>query len=359
MAKPVERISRLVRMFDHEDRRADYVRLDKNERTVPFPRDVIDRLRESVVTDLLTAYPDTIPVIQKLSAFLGILPDYVLLTNGSDAGIKAVFETFIASGDRVLLLSPGYAMFGVYCDMYEAEKVWVEFEAEFSLPPERLLRAITEETRMVLIANPNQPTGTRLEPELLEGVVARSRACGAIVLLDEAYYPFCQDTGMSLLPTYEDLLIARTFSKGWGLAGLRLGYLVGSPENLRQIAKVKSLYDVNAFALAAAACLLDEAERVAAHVAEVVAGRERLRTGLQELGFRPFDSHTNFVMARVPAGVDPAGLVRDLRQAGFLVRGPFSHPALTGCLRMTAGPPDQVAAFLTALGHVLARRGLR
>ena len=358
MAKPVERISRLVRVFDHEDRRADYVRLDKNERTVPLPREVIDRLRELVVTDLLTAYPDTTPVIQKLAAFLGISPDHLLLTNGSDAGIKAVFETFIAPGAAVLLLSPSYAMFGVYCDMYEAEKVWVEFDTEFCLPPERLLGRISEETRMVLIANPNQPTGTRLEPELLERVVARSRACGAIVLLDEAYHPFCRDTGMSLLPMYEDLLIARTFSKGWGLAGLRLGYLVGSPENLRQIAKVKSLYDVNAFALAAAACLLDEADWIEAHVAEVVAGRERLRTGLQELGFRPFESHTNFVMARVPAGADPARLVRDLRQAGYLVRGSFSHPALSGCLRVTAGPPDQVAAFLAALGRVLARRSL-
>lgn len=353
MAKPLQRIHRLVRVFDHEERRDEYVRLDKNERAASFPKEFIERLRAAVTTDLLSAYPDTTPVARKLAASLGVGLDRLLLTNGSDAGIKAVFETFVAPGDRVLLLSPSYAMFGVYCDMYGAEEVWVEFDLDFSLPPERLLGAITGELRLVLIANPNQPTGTRLGQEIIEHIVARSRAHGVIVLLDEAYYPFCRETAIGLLPAYEDLIISRTFSKSWGLAGLRLGYLVGSAENIHQIAKVKPLYHVNAFALLAASCLLDTAALVEEYVVEVMAGRELLSAGLRELGFHPFESHTNFVIARVPSGVEPAGLVRDLRQVGFLIRGPFSHPVLAGCVRITAGPPDQMEAFLGAL------RGMR
>lgn len=351
--EPISALARIERLREGGRERDGYVGLDRNERLAPLPGWVLDEIRAGIESSLLTRYPALDELYQDLSEMLRVRPEQLLLTAGSDAAFRALHHVYVRPGDRVAMLEPSYAMYPIYARMFGATPVQVPFAPDLSLDTERLLDAVGTGVRMVLLADPNQPTGTQLPREVLRAVLARAAECGALVVVDEAYFPFSRTTVLSWLAEYSQLVVTRTFSKAWGLAGLRVGVVAAHPEVIANLYKVRSAYDVNAVAALCLRTLLAHPEVADEFVAEVDAGRRTLAQRLPALGLTPIPGETNFQLIRCAAQIEAGRLVDALRDRGYLVKGPFTAPCLAGCIRITLGPPALMERFCDVLEDVL------
>jgi histidinol-phosphate aminotransferase len=350
--KPAPGVAAIERLSEAGNERSGLVPLDRNERLSPLPDAVVEELRAGISSDLLTGYPVLDDAYTELGAAVGLPRERLLLTSGSDAAFKAMFQCYVRPGDRVVMLSPTYAMYDVYARMFEAVPVGVPVDDDLALQPESLLEAVTPDTRLVLLASPNQPTGTALSADLLAAVIERAADAEALVLVDEAYFPFSDFT---LLPHERaNLVVTRTFSKAWGLAGARVGFAAADPEIVHTLYKVRSVYDITALSAHCLRVLLAHPEVAADYVSEVDAGRELLVSRATAAGLQPVPCPTNFLPIRVVPRVDPAALVSALEQRGYLVKGPFGAPCLRDFVRVTLGPPELMGKFADALDDALA-----
>lgn len=333
--------------------RAGSVGLDRNERLSPLPETVLAELREAVTSGLLTQYPSTDELYDELAAFLPVARERLLLTPGSDGAVRALHHAYVRPGDRTLMLTPSYAMYPIYARMFGADPIEIGFDADLVPDTDALLDAVGPDVRAIFIANPNQPTGTQLDEDVLEELLARAGAHGTLTVIDEAYFPFAGATVLAWLADHPHLVVLRTFSKAWGLAGLRAGVACAAPEIVRTLYKVRSAYDVNAAAVLALRTLLAHPEVATDYVAEVDAGRALLHDRLEALGLQPLGDATNFQVFRVSPRAEPQTLAAALAARGFLVKGPFGAPCLSGCLRATLGPPALMERFADALADAL------
>jgi histidinol-phosphate aminotransferase len=329
------------------------IRLNRNERLQPLPEAFLEKIRRAVKSDLFTGYPATGDLYRRLSETLGVDRAQLLLTPGSDGAIRALYQSYVQPGDAVVMLDPSYAMYAVYAHMFQAQPLTVTFDRDLGFDGAALVRLVNPEVRLVMLASPNQPTGTRLDDDLLRGVLHRAGEVGSLVAIDEAYFPFSAFTVIPWVREFPHLVVTRTFSKAAGLAGLRIGYLLGQAEVVANLARVRTAHDVNAMAVLCAREILDAPEIMAECVADTDAGRDVLVSRSVELGLHPFPSETNFLLIRLPESTPVPDVIAGLHDRGFLVRGPFDAPCLADCIRVTLGPPAVMTAFADALSDVL------
>jgi histidinol-phosphate aminotransferase len=324
--------------------RAGKLRLDFNENTVGCSPKVIEFLREKLTAEALPLYPEYVEAMGELSAFFGVAADEFLLTNGTDEAIQVLMNTYVDDGDDVLLLRPSYAMYRFYAELAGADVRELDYRpADLSFPFEELLASIRPETRAILIANPNNPTGTGIELDGVRKIV--EAAPHAAVLIDEAYFEFCGITALGLIREYPNLFVSRTFSKVYGMAAMRCGCLFSRAQNVRWMHKAQSPYSVNMLAALAARAAVRDGEYVAHYVKEILTAREFACAGLKRLGIRFYPSRANFVLFY--AG-DRAISIRDaLREKGVLIRDRSYE--IAGCVRVTIGTRAQIERFLDEL----------
>jgi histidinol-phosphate aminotransferase len=314
----------------------------------------MEKLLRSIQSSTLTSYPITDGFYQLLSEHLGLSEDRILLTPGSDAAIKALYHAYVSPGDTVVILDPSYAMYAIYGRMFQANVRAIPFDERLHLDTERLLAAMGENTRLVMLANPNQPTATLLDDEVLDAVIRRAHEVDALVAVDEAYFPFSGTTVLPRAIEFPNLVVTRTFSKAAGLAALRIGYAVGHPDVIGNLFKVRSVHDINSIALLAASLLVSHPEIMADYAGQVSQGAEVLTRMANDLGLRALPTHTNFMQIQVGQRCDPSRLVSKLEEKGFLVRSHTGVPCLEGCIRVTLGPPNLMVSFARALQDALA-----
>ncbi len=327
----------------------DALRLDFNENTLECSPRVRETLA-AISAGSLTRYPEREPVEAFVSARLGLRPEQVALTNGVDEAIHVLFETFLEAGDEVLIPVPTYTMYEVYASATDARIVTVQAADDLKFPFDRLIAATTPKTKIIAIANPNSPSGSVATREQLLSLAAR--APHAVLLVDEAYFHFYGETLMDLVGTLPNLIVARTFSKAYGLAGLRLGLLAGPVDLMRWVRRVLSPYSVNSMALACLPAAMEDTSYLDWYVAEVLAARAEFDAALDAAGVRRWPSRTNFVLVEI--GAQHAEFVRLMKNAGVLVRDRSSDPGCDGRVRITVGTRAQMKQAATALNQALA-----
>jgi histidinol-phosphate aminotransferase len=327
--------------------RAGKLRLDFNENTVGCSPRIVEFLKAQLSAEHLAMYPDYATVRPALAEFFHVEPGQVLLTNGTDEAIQVLINTYVDDGDEVLLLHPSYAMYRFYAEVAGGNIREVAYRPDgLEFPLEELLAAISPSTRAVLIANPNNPTGTGVTLAGIERILKRARK--AAVLIDEAYYEFCGITALGLLPTHANLFVSRTFSKIYGMAAMRLGCLFSQEGNVDFLHKAQSPYSVNALAALAAEEAVRDTAYVEQYVTEALAARELLCVGLEKLGIPYVPSQANFVLMRIGKR---AIEIRDrLREQQVLVRDRSYE--IAGCVRVTVGTREQARRFLAALAEM-------
>jgi histidinol-phosphate aminotransferase len=328
------------------------LRLDFNENTVGCSPRVLERIRRISLDDL-ARYPEREPVESIVANYLNACPQETLLTNGVDEAIHLLCETYLQAEDEACIVVPTFAMYQIFVAATGARVVSVPAARDFAFPVEEVCRQVNRATRLIAIANPNNPTGSvaRVEDVLR---IADS-APEAALLVDEAYFEFYGETMVPLWRERPNIFVARTFSKAYGLAGLRIGVLMGNPQQMDCVRKVASPYNVNSVALACLPEAVADREYVQQYSTEVCAGRERLQSELKGLGIPFWPSHANFVLLRM--GDLNSEFIRGMRDRGILVRDRSRDYGCGGCVRITLGSTEQTDRLLSALRETLLSIG--
>ena len=320
------------------------LRLDFNENTVGCSPSVIEFLKEKLSACGLSVYPEYVEAKRELAAFFQVREDELLFTNGTDEAIQVLVNTYVDDGQDVLILRPSYAMYRFYAEVAGASVREVDYRAgTLEFPLNELLDAIRPNTKAILIANPNNPTGTGLD---LAGILRiLEKAPQAAVLIDEAYFEFSGVTALPLICQWPNLFVSRTFSKVFGMAAMRFGCLFSQAENVAYLHKAQSPYSVNTLATLAARAAVRDTAYVHQYVGEVLAARDLAKVGLQKLGIRTYPSQANFILFE--AGDRAIPLRDELRRRGVLIRDRSYE--IPGCVRVTIGTREQIERFLTEM----------
>ncbi|CAK0757341.1 histidinol-phosphate aminotransferase [Gammaproteobacteria bacterium] len=312
--------------------RSNYLRLDLNENTQALPDHAIERMVRFIRQVGVQCYPDYAEFVAKLSSYCGVPADLVLVTNGSDQGIDVILRAFLAPGDEMVVARPEFAMFGNIAHLLDAKIAGVPYEDEFRFPYETFHGAVSPATRLIVIINPNNPTGTPVSLEYIEGLLQQFPEVP--ILVDEAYYEYTESTALDFLRRYDNLILLRTFSKAFAMAGLRLGYIIARSELIAHFEKIRGPFAVNSVAMEAAAAQLEHSEQMRAQVDEVMKlSKPFTRKFLAANGIKFIEGAANFFLVAMP---DLDAMVAYLKSQGILVR-PLRGPRLDGLVRMSFG----------------------
>lgn len=325
------------------------LRLDFNENTIGCSPRVTAYLKSILSEEQLSIYPEYEHPRHALANFFKVATESLLLTNGTDEAIQVLLNTYVSEGDEVIILRPTFAGFRFFAEAAGAVVREVDYSAEtLAFPLCELLDRINSGTRAILIANPNNPTGTAVDISGIRSIL--DRAPQSAILIDEAYYEYYGHTALPLIGAYPNLFVSRTFSKAYGLAALRIGCLFSEASNVATLRKAQAPFSVNTLAASAAAFAVQDQEFIADHVADTHAAKDFLIRGLTGLDVKCARSCANFVLAFFGDRADEVCAI--LRANGILVRD-RTHQ-LPGAVRITAGTCGQAQAALEIIGGLFA-----
>jgi histidinol-phosphate aminotransferase len=328
--------------------RTQKLRLDFNENPIgcsPAVRRALAKLSAAEIS----AYPEQASVRRKLAKFFGVIPEELLLTNGTDEALSLIVNTFVEPGSKVLFVEPTYAMYRFYSELAGAQILAPRYNAAMEFPWAGVFTALKSVPRVFFLANPNSPTGNLLSLPDLERILKAARS--TMVVIDEAYFEFSGVTVIPWIRQHRNLIVTRTFSKAAGLAGLRLGCIFVNRELAASMRKAQSPYPVNAAALVAGEAALCDRAFIARTLRDVRQGKLELEAGLAKLGIRYFPSGGNFLL--IYFGARAKEIVAALVRKGILVRDRSSDFGGEGYVRVTLGTLAQTRRLLRELKAIL------
>ncbi|MFN0027783.1 MAG: histidinol-phosphate transaminase [Acidimicrobiales bacterium] len=335
------------------------VRLNTNESPYPPPPAFGPRLAAAVGQVAWHRYPDraATELRRRIGALHGVGPEQVFVANGSNEVLQTLLLTYAGAGRSVATFEPTYALHAHIARLSGATVIEGERDEDFALSLAEIDRVMAggpgPAPHVVFLCSPNNPTGCEEPRPLVEAVLERVRAAGALLVMDEAYGQFASWSAQELMGPDQPLVVTRTFSKTWSMAAARLGYLIGPRWVIDELEKVVLPYHLDALKQAAGIIALDFAGDMEARVAAIVTERARVLMALQGLGVRVWPSGANFVLLRAEVPGGGGALWNALLQRGVLVRNCSSWPRLEGCLRLTIGTPAEDDAFLKAMQSAL------
>jgi histidinol-phosphate aminotransferase len=282
---------------------------------------------------------------QAASKVLGVPDNWIIVGNGSDELLNVVMRACVEKGRKVVYPSPTYVLYSTLTQMQSAELIEIPYSENYRLPLEEIIAA---NGNITFIASPNSPSGHVVPKDDLRKLAGN---LSGILVIDEAYVDFAQENALDLVAEFENVMIIRTLSKGYSLAGIRLGFGIANPQLLSGLYKVKDSYNIDAIACKIGAAAISDQAYKNACVAKIKASRNELAEDLQNLGFRVWDSHTNFLLVQPPQN-NAEYLYLKLKEQGILIRY-FPQPQVDDKLRITVGTVEQNQILIQALTHLL------
>lgn len=342
-----ERLVNLNRIFD-QNKREGYLRLDLNENPGGLPQEFIDQVLSQVGPEFVAQYPETLEFTEVLADYLGTDITHLCLTNGSSEAIRYVIEAFTRPGGKIVSVTPTYAMFSVYSEMYGREFVPVTYTEDLQMPIERILEKLSPDTQLLILTNPNNPMGNVYTEEEFAALLDAADKFEITVLVDEAYHYFYPKTFIQTALSREHVFVTRTFSKLFSLAGCRLGYVAGWPEGIALVQKLCTPHNVNAFSMLFARTILQTPGMLDDMVAKQVGGKKHLMERLEASGYAYVPSEGNFIFIQPKTDAEQV-VARMKAEYGILIKTYAGVGKLGNCLRVSTGEACYMDRFMDAL----------
>jgi len=329
------------------------LRLNRLERAEPVGNEVLEAIWGSMPPEMLQRYPDYVPFYEKLSNFVGVPKERIVVGAGIEDFIRTLYLLCCDPGERVMILWPTCAMFEVYAKVFNINLDCIVTDPYGPPTIDMLINALSDETRLALIANPGQPVETLYSVDEMRELAKACRDNDTVLAVDEAYHGFGAPTALPLVDEFDNVLILRTFSKAYGAASIRVGFAVGQEKVIKPLDAIRESGEVTGPSMWAAGVLMDDYDWfVLPYVASTCIGREWLRNHVAgELNLPVWGSHANHVLIDVGA-VRRDEVVAKLFKAGVAVRGGFEAP-LAGCILVTCGPVKTMQLFFDVFAHVM------
>jgi len=318
--------------------------MDKNEFLPCWPEGWFNDFVRHIRSEHLSVHPETGILYGKLARILNISKKNIVLTAGSDGAIRSAFDVFVQPGDEVVMLSPTFAMYYIYAQIYGAKIVEVHYDGKLHLESADIIKSLNRKTKLVAIANPNSPTGTVIKEKNLLKIIEKASRSGATVLVDEAYYPFYKNSMIDFIDKFDNLIITRTFSKAAGLAGMRVGFAASNRKIAKLLLSVKPMYEITTLSTYLAEYILDHYNRIFEYAARTRHGKEYLANFFTSKGYEVFRGFANFL--HVNFGRRKKEITGYLKRHNVLFKQGFAHPALRRFSRFTVGPEESIKPFI-------------
>lgn len=330
-------------------------RLDRNEKVSNFPDEVIADIFRQFQNFSLSVSPESALLYEKLASTFNIKKNKIYLTCGITEGIRVLYETVTNPGDNIVVLDPTYPMYMVYAKFYQLDYRKFSYDKDCLPDMQTLYKNIDARTKFAIIPNPNLPIESVFTVDEIRKILDHCRDKGVFVVIDEAYHFWGAPTVMDLVDEYDNLIVFRTFSKAYGLAGIRLGFMVSQEENIEYFSKTRSLVESNTLSMTVARYFLDHPELRDVHVKEVKEGGQYLQKELTALGLKWYGGHvTNGILIFLKSKEEADHTISHLRKKKIYIRGAFEEPYQT-CIRVSLGPKETMARFIEELKIWLAQ----
>jgi len=328
-----------------------YIKLNTNENPFPPSPRVLDAIK-AAANDELRKYPDPMATAarEKAAEVFGVEPEMVLCGNGSDELLTMIIRAFAGAGDLIVTPYPTYSLYETLAEIQGARLERIDFEEDYSLPKD----FARPEAKITFVPNPNSPSGTVVSKEALRQLAGRLKG---MLVVDEAYVEFADGNCLDLVHELPNVIVLRTFSKSFSLAGMRVGFAFAKREIIDGLVKVKDSYNVNRLFIAAAVAGLDDTAYVRANAEKIRSNRAYLTEQLEGLGAFVWPSQSNFVLARFAPPVSAERLFEELEARKILVRY-FKQRRLEDCLRITVGTREEIDALMAAVAELVESKAV-
>ena len=313
------KIDNIYRLSTSSNSRLDQIRLDKNERADAHLSFFFNKLKNNITSDLISAYPEFDRIYKKLSKKLKVNTNNIVFTAGSDQAIKNTFELFYKKNKEVITIDPTFAMVDIYCKIFRTRQIKIGYDNNLKLRLKDIYGAINKNTSLIILANPNSPTGTVITKRDLIKIIKKAAKYNAKVLLDEAYHEFSTYNFSSKIKDYKNLIIIRTFSKIFGLAGLRAGYVLSNKEIIKKYFAIKPMYEINSIAVKALELILSNQKFINFYLKEMREGEEYAKIFCKKNNFKFIKCHANFF--HIYFNHDPKKIQNYLLKKKILIKG--------------------------------------
>jgi histidinol-phosphate aminotransferase len=329
--------------FKTQDRIGKYLRLDRNERVDPFDKKDFKKILKSIKNEELSAYPETTTIQELFAKNEKLKFEETMVTTGSDTAIRHVFETFVNTNDHVLTLDNTYAMYEVYAQIMGAKISYFNYEDDYSINVNKLIKE-TKNIKLLIIANPNL-SGTIINNKDLEKIFIHSKN-KFLILIDEAYYGFYQKTQVTKIKKYNNLIITRSFSKTYGIPGVRIGAIFSNEKIITQLNKVRLSHAISSVGASIGKFLIKNKKISKKNINQIINARIYLISKLREKKIKCLNSHANFIYIGLNSIDQVNRVIKLLEIKKILVKGPYTKKPFNNMIRVTVGKKDTMNIFL-------------
>lgn len=340
-----ENIKNTKRVFPNQNRYG-YLRYDMNENPEGLPKEFVNSVLNEITPEYLAIYPEPDRFTQKYADYMQVGFNNVLATNGSDQAIRYLLETFGEKGKEVVTVAPTFEMYWVNCNILGLKHVPVSYNDDLTINIDNIVKAITENTRIVVLLNPNNPVGNAYTEEEATRVIERAREVDAIVIIDEAYHYFYDQTFLEKTKKYDNVVVLRTFSKLFSIAACRLGVMIANETLINYVKNGKLTFDVNAIALLFGERIIDHPEVEKWLIETEKEGKAYAIKDLCEKGYYTKDCKGNFIF--IKPKTDAHLLAENLEKNHKILVKTFGAPLLKDLLRVSVGSKQSMEVFLKA-----------
>ncbi|MHC4184042.1 MAG: histidinol-phosphate transaminase, partial [Planctomycetota bacterium] len=301
---------------------------------------------KETINDKLRLYPDpnALSAKKKVAEIFSTKPERVMIGNGSDELLTIIVRCFVDEGDKIVYPYPTYLLYKTLSEIQDARACTVDFLEDYSLPEEILIKGAA----VTFICNPNSPSGTLVSIDKISNIAGK---IDGVIVVDEAYVDFADDNCLRLVDEHPNLIVLRTLSKSYSLAGMRLGFAVAQEDLIKGMTKVKDSYNVDRLSMTSAVAALDDQETFRENVARIKKTRGHLINSLKKLGFFVYPSQANFVMIKCRNANNAKEIYQELKKRKILVRY-IDQPRLDDCLRITVGTDEEINKLLEKLAEI-------
>ena len=325
------------------------IRLDKNERISDFESYFINKIKNKINSNYLNTYPEVEPLYKIFSKKHKLNKEMLILTAGSDMAIRNCFELLVRPSDKIITIFPTYGMVDVYAKLFGADQIKINFNKKLELDIYKLIREIDHKTKLIIIANPNSPTGTVIENKQIINILRKAKKFNCYVLIDEAYYGFYNFTVLPYLKKFKNLIISRTFSKAYGLAGCRAGFIIANKAIARRLYKFRPMYEINSISVLIVKEILKNKTILKRYIQETKKGKEYLINNLNKLGFTYHNSYANLLLVDFKTKNLKMKVWNSLKRKNILITEELTIPGCKNFLRFCLGPVKYMKLIINTL----------
>jgi histidinol-phosphate aminotransferase len=333
--KQIDQIKRLRGTFAT---RYESTRLDANERISPFNNKFIKNIKKKINSNHFTAYPEIEEIYDLLSKKFNLERLNFLITAGSDAAIRHCFELFTEPKSKIITLNPTFGMYDVYAKSFRTKQIKVNYNSNLELDINFLIKSIDKDISMIMMANPNSPTGTIIEEKFIKEILIKAQKNNCYVVIDEAYFGFYKKNYVNLINKFRNLIIIRTFSKAAGMAGLRAGYIISNQINIKRMYAFRPMYEINSISCLVIKEIFKNSIIITKYIKETELGKKYLINELNKLGYSYYDGFANFILVNMKSSGKINKLKDILLKSNILYRTAPNIKACKNHLRFTLGP---------------------